>query len=63
MFEETVADIYSRLEIIFNSNIYKRNLSDPKNNWLDIPVNVVIESVLKCLAIYTKFYEEKFGIN
>ena len=47
MFEETVADIYSRLEIIFNSNIYKRNLSDPKNNWLDIPVNVVIESVLK----------------
>ena len=63
MFEETVADIYSRLESIFNSNIYKRNLSDPKNNWLDIPVNVVIESVLKCLAIYTKFYEEKFGIN
>ena len=48
MFEETVADIYSRLESIFNSNIYKRNLSDPKNNWLDIPVNVVIESVLKC---------------
>lgn len=47
MFEETVADIYSRLESIFNSNIYKRNLSDPKNNWLDIPVNVVIESVLK----------------
>lgn len=47
MFEETVADIYSRLEIIFNSNIYKRNLSNPKNNWLDIPVNVVIESVLK----------------
>lgn len=47
MFEETVADIYSRLESIFNSNIYKRNLSDTKNNWLDIPVNVVIESVLK----------------
>lgn len=47
MFEETVADIYSRFESIFNSNIYKRNLSDPKNNWLDIPVNVVIESVLK----------------
>ena len=47
MFEETVADIYSRLESIFNSNIYKRNLSDTKNNWLDIPVNVVIESGLK----------------
>lgn len=47
MLEETIENISSRLESIFNSNIYKRNLSDPKNNWLSIPINDAIESVLK----------------
>lgn len=47
MLEETIGNIYSRLASIFNSNIYKRNLSDPKNNWIDIPINTAIESVLK----------------
>ncbi len=47
MLEETIRNIYSRLASIFNSNIYKRNLSDPKNNWIDIPINTAIESVLK----------------
>lgn len=46
MFEETLENIYSRLNSIFKSNAYKRNLTDPKNNWLDIPINDAIEKVL-----------------
>lgn len=46
MFEETLENINSRLKSIFKSNTYKRNLTDPKNNWLDIPINDAIEKVL-----------------
>ena len=46
MIENSVENIYNRLKSTFKSNIYKRNLTNPKNNWLDIPINNAIKSVL-----------------
>lgn len=54
MFEETLENIYSRLKSIFKSNTYKRNLTDPKNNWLDIPINDAIEKVLSYIEELSK---------
>lgn len=54
MFEETLENIYSRLKSIFNSNAYKRNLTNPKNNWLDIPINDAIEKVLNYIEELSK---------
>lgn len=54
MFEETLENIYSRLKSIFKSNAYKRNLTDPKNNWLDIPINDAIEKVLNYIEELSK---------
>ena len=46
MREKTISDIISRLKSIFNSKIYKSNLSNPKVNWLDISTDDVISKVL-----------------
>ena len=46
MREETISNIISRLESIFNSRIYKSNLSNPKVNWLDISIDDAITKVL-----------------
>jgi hypothetical protein len=54
MFEETLENIYSRLNSIFKSNVYKRNLTNPKNNWLDIPINDAIEKVLNYIEELSK---------
>jgi len=54
MFEETLENIYSRLNSIFKSNAYKRNLTNPKNNWLDIPINDAIEKVLNYIEELSK---------
>ena len=47
MKERNIRDIYSRLRSIFSSPIYKSNLNNSKNNWLDIKVDDAIDSVLK----------------
>lgn len=54
MFEETLENIYSRLNSIFKSNAYNRNLTNPKNNWLDIPINDAIEKVLNYIEELSK---------
>ena len=46
MREETIGIIISRLESIFNSKIYRSNLSNPKVNWLDISIDDAITKVL-----------------
>ena len=46
MREETIGNIISRLESIFNSKIYRSNLSNPKVNWLDISTTIAITEVL-----------------
>lgn len=54
MLEKTLENIYSRLKSIFKSNVYKRNLTDPKNNWLDIPINDAIKKVLNYIEELSK---------
>ena len=46
MREKTTNDVITRLEKIFNSKIYKSNLSNPKVNWLDISIDDAISKVL-----------------
>ncbi len=46
MREETIDNIISRLESIFNSRIYKSDLSNSKVNWLDISIDDAITKVL-----------------
>lgn len=52
--ESTIEDIYFRLKSIFKSNVYRSNLADPKNNWLDIPINDAIDSVLNYIEELSK---------
>lgn len=54
MKESTIEDIYFRLKSIFKSNVYRSNLADPKNNWLDIPINDAIDSVLNYIKELSK---------
>lgn len=46
MKENNLNDIIKNLTITINNNIFKHNLSDARNNWLGIPVNEVINSVV-----------------
>lgn len=46
MREETIGNIILRLESIFNSKIYRSNLTNPKVNWLDISIDDAITKVL-----------------
>ena len=46
MRENNLIDILSRLRQIFSSSRYYNMLNEPKINWLDIPVNKVIDNVL-----------------
>ena len=55
MRENNIKDVVNRLQMTFNSNAYSNNLSNPKNNWLDITVDDAIMSVLK----YIKSLGEK----
>ncbi len=54
MREKTIDGIYSRLKKIFNSDIYKSNLKNPKNNWLDIPISDAITCVLEYIKNLSK---------
>lgn len=49
MREKTMQDICNRLEKILFSENYKNNLTGPKVNWIDIPINEAIENVLEYL--------------
>lgn len=46
MRENNISDIVKNLEITLNNNIFKRNLSDAKNNWLEMSVEEIISNVL-----------------
>lgn len=54
MKESTIEDIYFRLKSIFKSDVYRSNLADPKNNWLDISINDAINSVLNYIEELSK---------
>ena len=46
MRENNIGDIINNLDTILNNNIFKRSLSDARNNWLDISVDQVINNVI-----------------
>lgn len=46
MYENNIYDIRSRLEQAFKSQIFRKNLNNPKYNWLDVPIDTVISNVL-----------------
>lgn len=44
--ESNIGDIIKNLNTILNNNIFKRSLSEARNNWLDISVDRVINNVI-----------------
>ncbi len=46
MKEKTIKDIINRLTVILNNKTYKRRLNSANNNWLELPINHVIQNVL-----------------
>ena len=59
MREKSVSDILLRLQNIFNSKIYRKNLSDPKVNWLDVSID---ESIFKIINYINELEIEKVNI-
>ena len=53
MKENNLNDIIKNLELTINNNIFKQNLSNARNNWLEISVDEVVNSVI----IYFKTLE------
>ena len=43
-------DIYSELKGILSSNRFIRNFDNIKNNWLELPIDEVINSILNFIA-------------
>lgn len=53
MKENNTSDIIKNLNSTLNNNIFKHNLTDAKNNWLDISVTEVINNIID----YLKYME------
>lgn len=47
MYESNVQDIYRRLEKILNRKDFKNNFKSINNNWLELPIEDVVENILK----------------
>lgn len=54
MRENNIQDIVKSLNITLNNNIFKRNLKDTKNNWLDISVDEVVNNVINYFTYLEK---------
>ena len=44
--ENNINDIYKRLNRILHNKNYLKNLNTAKNNWLELPIDDVINNVL-----------------
>lgn len=51
---KTIDDILLRLKKIFNSKIYRSNLTNPKVNWLDITIEEAMDKVLNYISNLSK---------
>jgi len=49
--ENSVSDIYNRLRVILNNRRFIENVNQPKNNWLELPVDEVIKDILSFFEI------------
>ena len=47
MRENSLSDIYDRLYKVLNNKVYKRNLDNVHDNWLELPVDEVINNILR----------------
>lgn len=47
MNEKNINDVYNTLKNTFRRKRYLNNFNNVKNNWLELPVNDVVESILK----------------
>ena len=54
MKENKLDDIIKRLDSIFSEEEYRNNLTNPKVNWLEIPVDHVIKNILEYLLMLDK---------
>ena len=54
MRENNIQDIVKSLNITLNNNIFKRNLKETKNNWLDISVDEVVNNVINYFTYLEK---------
>ncbi len=50
MKENNFESIVARIETIFKNRRYKSMLSEANNNWLNLPVEVVINNILEFLS-------------
>ena len=46
MKEKNINDVFNRLNRILHNKNYLKNLNTAKNNWLELPIETVVEGVL-----------------
>ena len=46
MSEKNINDIFKRLNRILHNKNYLKNLNTAKNNWLELPINDVVNNIL-----------------
>ena len=44
-----IDEVIVKMKNLFSDKIFVANLKDARNNWLDIPVNKVLENILQFL--------------
>ena len=49
MLENNMDDVNNKMKTLFSDRIFIANLKDARNNWLDIPVDDVLENILAFL--------------
>ncbi len=54
MRENTIQDIIERMKRTLNSQRYRNNLNNPKINWIEIPIDDVIDTVLDYISSLEK---------
>lgn len=47
MIKNNIDDIFNRLNKILHNANYLKNLNTAKNNWLELPINDVVENILE----------------
>lgn len=58
MREKNMNDIVDNLNAVLNNNIFKRNLTIAKNNWLGLPVDYVVDNIMNYFrTISQELYE------
>ncbi len=46
MKENNIYDVINKIKVLFSDNRFVTNLNDARNNWLGLPVNEVLNSII-----------------